>query len=357
MTFNLKSFVPTKKSLFFGLLGWVIWILVSTFVFKLQTASAFPQFNSFLFAFTISTFNEVPFIILSFFFWWHVQNLKLSEFAPLRLVFTHIILAFSYSALWLTILTKINYELGGIEGLVAIKIDSFILWQFKEGVMKYIILVGIFYLVEDYKTFQEDKIRQKELKISARESELKALKFQINPHFLFNSLNSVNALVSQNPKSARKMIVLMSDFFRSTLEVKADELITLEEELEFAKKYFLIEENRFSDRLSYEIFCEENAKTAKVPPLILQPICENTIKHGVSKVIEKGKIEIKAKIDKEILIIEISNPYENSSKKSGRNGIGLKNVSSRLEQFFGEKAKFETNKNNQTFVSKIEIPF
>ncbi|KAA3602899.1 MAG: GHKL domain-containing protein [Calditrichaeota bacterium] len=354
--FKLKSILPTKKSFFYGFLGWVIWILISTLVFKFQTSSVFPKFNSLLFSLIISTFNEIPFIFLSFLFWWHVQNLNLSDFSPLRLVLTHLILAFCYSALWLTILTKFNYEVGGIEGLMAIRIDSFILWQFKEGVMKYVVLVGIFYLVEDYKTFQKNKIRQKELKISARESELKALKFQINPHFLFNSLNSVNALVTQNPQSARKMIVLLSDFFRSTLEIKADELITLDEELILMEKYFAIEKSRFSDRLSYEIDCKEEAKKVKVPSLILQPICENAIKHGLSKVVENGKIKIEAKIENGFLIIRISNPCEMNCEEPERIGIGLENVKNRLEQFFGEKSKFETSRKNEIFISQIEIP-
>jgi sensor histidine kinase YesM len=191
----------------------------------------------------------------------------------------------------------------------------------------------------------------------AKESELEGLKLQLQPHFLFNSLNSVNALLHVNPEEASRMVLLLSDFFRSSLRKSQDTLITLNEELETVQLYLQIEEIRFSSRLLVEIKLQEYCNELKLPALILQPIIENAIKHGLYGTTEKVVIQIEAVKSMNQLILRVSNPYtrEDSTISKGT-GFGLKSVNRRLYLIYARNDLMKLEKNQEKFVVQLTLP-
>lgn len=199
--------------------------------------------------------------------------------------------------------------------------------------------------------------RSIEIEKLAKESELEGLKLQLQPHFLFNSLNSVNALLHENPEEASKMVLLLSDFFRSSLKKSQNNLIPLKEELETIQLYLQIEEIRFSGRLFIDIQLDDKCSSLTLPALILQPIIENAIKYGLYGTTQKVNIEIEAKAYNKHLIISISNPFEkDQSFDINGTGFGLKSVSRRLYLLYARNdlMKIETIKNK--FIVHITLP-
>lgn len=199
--------------------------------------------------------------------------------------------------------------------------------------------------------------RQLEIEKLAKESELEGLKLQLQPHFLFNSLNSVNALLHVNPEEASRMVLLLSDFFRSSLRKSQDTLITLHEELETVQLYLQIEEIRFSSRLIVEIKLQESCNELKLPALILQPIIENAIKHGVYGTTEKVVIHIEALNMMNQLILRVSNPYnaEDSAISTGT-GFGLKSVNRRLHLIYTRNDLIKIEKDQEKFIVQLTLP-
>jgi sensor histidine kinase YesM len=199
--------------------------------------------------------------------------------------------------------------------------------------------------------------RRLETEKLAKESELEGLKLQLQPHFLFNSLNSVNALLHVNPEEASRMVLLLSDFFRSSLKKSQDTLITLKEELETVQLYLQIEEIRFSSRLMVEIKLQESCEEQKIPALMLQPIIENAIKHGLYGTTEKVVIHIDATNVSNQLILRVSNPYtpEDSTFSTGT-GFGLKSVNRRLYLIYARNDLMKIEKEQDKFVVQLTLP-
>ncbi len=199
--------------------------------------------------------------------------------------------------------------------------------------------------------------RRLETEKLAKESELEGLKLQLQPHFLFNSLNSVNALLHVNPEEASRMVLLLSDFFRSSLKKSQDTLITLHEELETVQLYLQIEEIRFASRLMVEIKLQESCEEQKIPALMLQPIIENAIKHGLYGTTEKVVIHIDATNVSNQLILRVSNPYtpEDSTFSPGT-GFGLKSVNRRLYLIYARNDLMKIEKEHDEFVVQLTLP-
>lgn len=199
--------------------------------------------------------------------------------------------------------------------------------------------------------------RRVETEKLAKESELEGLKLQLQPHFLFNSLNSVNALLHVNPEEASRMLLLLSDFFRSSLNKSQDTIITLKEELETVQLYLQIEEIRFSNRLMIEINLQESCSDLKLPALILQPIIENAIKHGLYGTTDKVVIKIDAAQTNNQLILCVSNPYifEDSASSIGT-GFGLKSISRRLYLLYARNDLMKIEREHDKFIVQLTLP-
>ena len=194
---------------------------------------------------------------------------------------------------------------------------------------------------------------------SLHEIELNQLKSQLNPHFIFNSLNSIRALVDEDPLKSKRAITQLSNILRNSLVTDKKRLTRLEDEIRTVQDYLSLETIRFEERLQTELYIEPISLDCLVPPLMVQTLVENGIKHGISKLKEGGKIELKTFVWNGMLKIEIRNSgrfIKNKEKKNG-SGLGIENTKQRLKLIFGEEAEFSIfNENEQTVLTKLTIP-
>jgi LytS/YehU family sensor histidine kinase len=163
---------------------------------------------------------------------------------------------------------------------------------FASGALFFWFAVMFHYLLMAFETSRQTETRGLGLEILAREAELKALRAQIDPHFLFNSLNSISALTTADPSGARRMCLLLADFFRSSVRLASRDMVPLSDEIAMVRQYLEIEKVRFGSRLETAIAMEPECESCPVPPLILQPLVENAVRHGINSLIEGGAVRI-----------------------------------------------------------------
>jgi two-component system LytT family sensor kinase len=188
---------------------------------------------------------------------------------------------------------------------------------------------------------ERDRLRRQEavqLQGQLAQARLEALRMQINPHFLFNTLHAISALVERDPAGVRRMIARLSELLRYTLDTAAAEEVPLEQELGFVRRYVEIMNVRFQGKLDFRETIEPGLGGARVPSLILQPLVENALKHGVSSTQGGGRVTLGARRDGERLIISIEDDGPGPAEKSGEAGIGLSNTRERLRQMYGDRA-------------------
>jgi LytS/YehU family sensor histidine kinase len=203
---------------------------------------------------------------------------------------------------------------------------------------------------------REAERTEQELRIMARDAELRALRAQLNPHFLFNSLNSISALTTANPKGAREMCVLLSDFLRKSLRLGERLTVPLVEELDLLKNYFAIEQIRFAPRLRVEWQIDERCKAAEVPALLLQPLAENAIKHGISQLIEGGTVRIAAQARDGYVSILLENPVDPDRETPKGLGLGVRQVNQRLATHFGQESRMEIDDKDSLHCVRLYFP-
>jgi two-component system LytT family sensor kinase len=191
----------------------------------------------------------------------------------------------------------------------------------------------------------------------SREAELTSLRQQLQPHFLFNSLNSISALAGSRPEEARKMIQQLSDFLRGTLKKDDQQMVTLKEELQHLQLYLEIEKVRFGHRLNTVIDCNESTSVLLLPSLLLQPVVENAIKFGLYDTIGEITIHIYSRIDGNDLVITVENPFDpETSKPQQGTGFGLNSVQRRLYLLFSRKDLLSTRADKNKFITTVKIP-
>lgn len=204
---------------------------------------------------------------------------------------------------------------------------------------------------------QNQSKRQADIENLLRETELTKLRQQLQPHFLFNSLNSISALVVSKPQEARKMVHQLSDFLRGTLRKDEEQVVLLSEELDHLKLYLEIEKVRFGHRLSIAIDASEESLSAKLPSLVLQPIVENAIKFGLYDIADEVCISIRAGVDPHYLSISISNPFDPQTQSSNKGmGFGLSSIARRMYLLYGRNDLLVTAKEGTTFITTLKIP-
>ncbi len=191
---------------------------------------------------------------------------------------------------------------------------------------------------------------------SKNEIELKNLRAQLNPHFLFNSLNSIRALVGLDPEQATTAITGLSTLLRSSINLGKQKVVRLEDEMALVKSYLELEQIRFEERLKISYKVAENTSKCEIPPLMVQTIVENSIKHGISKLIDGGTITIEAELQGNTLVLAVSNPGMLDVKRAD-DGVGISNTKKRLEILFGERASFAINQKGDQVESKIKITY
>ena len=204
---------------------------------------------------------------------------------------------------------------------------------------------------------KENESRKVDAEKMSKEAELFKLRQQLQPHFLFNSLNSINALIGSRPEEARKMVQQLSDFLRGTLKKEETQWVTLQEELQYLQLYLDIEKVRFGNRLATRIECDEATHQLKLPALLLQPIVENAIKFGLYDTTGETLIHISTMIRDKDLLIKVVNPFdpETSSPQQGT-GFGLKSVQRRLYLLFARTDLLSTEAKENNFTTIVKIP-
>jgi hypothetical protein len=212
---------------------------------------------------------------------------------------------------------------------------------FAVGIVLYLAVLALHYLLDAAERGRDSERREQELRVLARDAELKALRAQLNPHFLFNSLNSISALTTIDPSKAREMCVLLSDFLRKSLKLGERMTVSLGEELDLAKAYLAIERIRFGERLSVEWEVEASTLETRLPTLLLQPLVENAIKHGIAAIPEGGRLGIAAAKRSDEVEIVIENPVDPDSEAPVGLGMGLRQVRQRLLGRYGSRCAME----------------
>src|SRR4029453_2229206 len=178
------------------------------------------------------------------------------------------------------------------------------------------------------------------------------------PHFLFNSLQSISALTTADPAAARRMCLLLADFLRDTLALGARERIPLVSELALARRFLAIEQVRFGDRLRVDVESPAAAGASEVPPLLLQPLVENAVTHGIAHMLDGGAVTIRAEARPTSLVLLVENPCDPARPpaRGPAPGLGLRNVRHRLQSEYGEDALLQAGESNGRFVARIELP-
>jgi len=231
------------------------------------------------------------------------------------------------------------------------------------GVMLYWLILLISYSFNYQRRYREGEVRATRLEAQLAQAQLQALKMQLHPHFLFNTLHSISALVHKNADAADKMIARLGDFLRLTLENSGAQEVSLAQELEFLKCYLEIERIRFEDRLAVQIDVEPQTLDARLPNLILQPIVENAIRHGISTRTSAGRIEMEARRLNGALQVQVTDngPGLSSGSNTGsivKAGVGLANTQARLKQLYGDEHRLDlANAASGGLTVILEIPF
>lgn len=229
-------------------------------------------------------------------------------------------------------------------------------WRFLVGILFYFLIIAFYNLIIYYTNFHEKTLRENELKNLVIQAELKSLKFQINPHFIFNSLNSMSALTTIDATKARSMILKLAEFLRYTLVNNDRQKNKLSEELANIKLYLEIEKIRFEDKFDYIEEVSEDSKNATVPNMILQPLFENAIKHAVYESLEKVTLKFRSIVQEDFLNISLENNYDSAGKNNKGSGIGLNNINERLRLIYGLNNLMKVEKSENNFKVNLYIP-
>jgi LytS/YehU family sensor histidine kinase len=217
---------------------------------------------------------------------------------------------------------------------------------------------SLFYFIYHFfENFRKEEIKNLQWEAAKNEVELNILKSQLNPHFIFNSMNTIRALIDEDPKKAKKSITRLSNILRSSFTMGRQKTISLEEELKLVNDYLEIEKTRFEERLTCSQDIQPNSLNYPVPSMMLQTIVENAIKHGISKLPNGGNVMVRTKFHFTKLLIEVENDGEyQPNKKDTDSGYGLSNSRQRLKLLYGDDAELNIFNRDNRVITEVIIP-
>jgi two-component system, LytTR family, sensor kinase len=286
---------------------------------------------------------------------WYVVRYNKSDAKFLTLFTSHIVSSLLLIGFWLISgYLILRYAIEDVHYLSFL--DSSFPWRIISGIFYYSVFILVYYVVVYYQDIQEKLKQESNLKTLIKEVELNALKNQINPHFLFNSLNSVSSLTISSPQKAQEMIIKLSEYLRYSLSNEEQQITTLEKELDNIKLYLEIEKIRFGNRLDFQFNCDEETLNAQIPAMILQPLFENAIKHGVYESTETILIELDAELINNHLGLKLKNNFDKEARHTKGEGIGLKNTGQRLFLIYKQRDLMRIEKLENTYLVTLQIP-
>ncbi|MFZ1700419.1 MAG: histidine kinase [Pyrinomonadaceae bacterium] len=352
-----KKYLLHKLLIFWALLTFVgLLLLAAYYVGRTSSGQSFGLFGAFI--------SQV----LRFQIWAAMSVLVVAADRILRsksqrwtFIFPlHVLISFAWAATALAIVGTLAWLFEGRTTSLGAVFASIWVANSVMGVFVYKIILTTNYALDYYRKFHAERDRNARLEIELAQAELSALKMQLQPHFLFNTLNSISHLALEDSRKAVQMIARLGDFLRLTIDNNGQQLVTFEREIEFLKNYLEIENIRFRDRMKVHFDIAANTLDVRVPNLILQPFVENAIKHGLAKSLAAGRIDITATRTGSRLLIEIANDgemVEINGNGSATNGLGIQNTRDRLGRLYGDEfsLKIESNRAGGATVA-IEIP-
>ena len=297
--------------------------------------------------------NYILYPLLGSSIWYSIRYNSLEEVSVGRLILFHFIAASILCGIWVYLSYAIyqpfiydnnNFLNDGLPSKIFV------------GYVMYIIYLVFFYAVNYYQSLKEKIKKESEYKALIREAELQALKSQINPHFLFNSLNSISSLTVSDPEKAQEMVINLSTFMRYSLMHNEKEMVSFSRELENIKLYLSIEKIRFGKKLNAEFEIDAHCLEAEIPNMILQPLFENAIKYGVYETTEQVTIKTICECDGNLLKITIINQYDASTIKRRGEGIGLRNIRKRMEIIYHQPDLIKITDHKTSFEVQLIIP-
>jgi len=328
--------------------GWLFFVLLNSLFLKLNNAFnsnvAISYVTMFFLGVTISHVYKIVIVKANWI------KLKIIPLLP-RVIISTIVLA-----------TTIEYLQFGIETLLKIegnKHDQTV--NIIANIINYAfvfffwsLIYFLFHYIENYKKAEIENLKWE---ASINEIELNKLKSQLNPHFIFNAMNSIRALVDENPSKSKDAITQLSNILRNTLQMGKNKVIPFDEEFKIIKDYLSLEQIRYEERLKTIIAIDPQSNSFQVPPLMIQTLIENAIKHGISKLTEGGLINFTTSVESNVLVIKIKNSGQLIDKKETDSGFGIKNTLQRLQLLYGKDASLEIkNEDALTVITTLIIP-
>ncbi|MFN7602498.1 MAG: sensor histidine kinase [Bacteroidota bacterium] len=285
-------------------------------------------------------FEALCLLIILIFLWSHL----LSFFKPIFQVAGHVAGIITFFLLMGTLSYYFNDYM---DGLVYFEhwqeyMLELMSWEALRFHDQYIITVGVYYVIRYFQGIQRKEEEKSSLAIKNREMQISLLKSQINPHFLFNTLNSISTLVSSNKEQARKVITNLSDIFRYALDSHSEAMVKLHEEIDFIENYIRIQQVRFGERLHFQKDIDTTCLNIEIPPMILQPLVENSVKYGIAPKEDGGTISLLVRRSGSVIMFEVSDDGLGSNAKKvmdgSSSGIGMANTDLRLKSYFGPQS-------------------
>lgn len=343
-----STFNHTRLYWIFQVSGWTLF-----FVFYTSTAFYFYDFHPHI---LLSYLNTVLVgFTLTHVFRRIIKNNHWDTLSIAKLTLRIILSALLVGIIWAGIVLPINNRFfpGNESETLTIAIGIIVVLNLS------IVMVGwsiIYFLYKFFTNFRSSEIEKWKLQAAVKDAELIALKSQINPHFIFNCLNNIRSLVIENPEKAREMINHISDLLRYSIQFNNREKVSLKQELEIVKNYLKLESIQFEDRLKYTFEITPETLELQIPPMSIQLLVENAIKHGISNLPKGGEISIRSNLASNNLIVEVLNSGQINNAKKGT-GIGLKNASDRLKLLFGKTSYVQIRNINGSMVkASFKIP-
>jgi two-component system, LytTR family, sensor kinase len=337
-----------KKQLYWicQLGGWAFFITLQIVFFGLDNNSSWRAIVNFFFwyVFAVLLTHAYRFVLIRS----GVLDLSLVKQIP-TVIFSSVVLAILYHLLQYLIASITINHFAEIDLKSSVKnvIDAtyiFFFWS---------LIYFCFHYIQNYKKAEISNLRYK---VAMNEIELNKLKSQLNPHFMFNAMNSIRALVDENPGKAKEAITMLSNILRNTLLMEKNKLINFEEEMKVVKDYLDLEHIRFEERLQFKLDIAPGTGNYKVPTLMVQTLVENGIKHGISRLADGGKILLSANVENEKLFIQIKNSGQFDGNNIPETGFGLKSTKQRLDLLFGENSTFRIYNAGEFVITEVTLP-
>lgn len=336
-------------------------LLIYSFVWLLSAGihgGLFWSFQDFSLAVVITDalLTSLIFGFLGLLVWYPTRYIPFQPHNPVFSILTHVVVGVLVLATWMFVTVVLLTSVFSTQADYIDYLNGNLLFRGMVGALVYLALVLIYYLASSAQKLKERVRQEEQLKNLVRETELSMLKSQINPHFLFNSLNSISSLTMSSPAEARDMIIRLSDFLRYSLKHRENEFIPLNEELGHMKDYLAIEKVRFGDRLSYDFKVNAACEKFPVPTMIFQPLFENAIRHSVYESTEPVNVCFECIPDGDVMRTIVSNDFDPDIPTRGGTGVGLQNVRQRIELAYEGKGSVGWTNEDGKFTVSILFP-